>query len=112
VPRGDTFALMEIIVIAILGLAALTAVARPFFRTSNGTGPFDDGLADDSPEARAAARAELESEILRYRRALRSGTVCTRCGQANPGDSRYCADCGRPLGKSRPPEARSSAPGR
>jgi len=103
---------MEVIIIAVLGLAALTAVARPYFRTGNAADPFGDGPADASPEARAAVREDLESEILRYRQALRAGTVCVRCGRANPGESRYCAECGRSLGDPRLAAASPASHGR
>jgi uncharacterized OB-fold protein len=41
--------------------------------------------------------------VLRYREALRAGTLCVRCGQANPPGSAYCADCGKrlPLGDAK-----------
>ena len=40
---------------------------------------------------------ELELEVQRYRAALRAGTLCSKCGQANPADSRFCFDCGAAL---------------
>jgi hypothetical protein len=45
------------------------------------------GMSDD----------ELELEVQRYRAAMRAGTVCTKCGQANPADSSFCFDCGAAL---------------
>jgi hypothetical protein len=50
----------------------------------------------------AAARASrqpapkdpLEREVARYREALRAGTICGRCGEANPPGSRFCGECG------------------
>ncbi|HLU25785.1 MAG TPA: zinc ribbon domain-containing protein [Longimicrobiales bacterium] len=72
-----------------------------------------DDAAPASPDDRAAAAAEtagvasataegedalpedpIEREILRYRAAVRAGTVCRRCRQANPEGSRYCSECG------------------
>jgi hypothetical protein len=47
--------------------------------------------------ADAATADELELEVQRYRAALRAGTVCNKCGQANPAESRFCFDCGAPL---------------
>ncbi|MGQ0561337.1 MAG: hypothetical protein ACT443_05630 [Gemmatimonadota bacterium] len=41
---------------------------------------------------------ELDAEVARYREAIKRGTLCERCLTANPPGSRYCADCGRPLG--------------
>lgn len=47
--------------------------------------------------ARRAEQDELEAEIARYRSALREGTACALCGEANPAGSRFCGSCGRPL---------------
>jgi hypothetical protein len=44
-----------------------------------------------------APEDDLEQEVLRYREALRAGTVCNKCGQANPPGSRFCFDCGKAL---------------
>ncbi len=71
----------EILMIVILGVIALGAVAYPLL------------VGRD----RYADRAELEADIRRYREALAAGTVCPRCRHANPGDARFCAECGRPL---------------
>lgn len=49
----------------------------------------------DQPVARADTRLELE--ILRYREALRAGTICEHCSSANPPGSRYCKECGEQL---------------
>jgi hypothetical protein len=51
-----------------------------------GTRPPEDPALDD-----------IEREVQRYRVALRAGTICTKCGQANPEDSRFCFDCGTAL---------------
>jgi hypothetical protein len=53
----------------------------------------------------AAARAggstapsdRVEREVARYREALRAGTLCRKCGEANPQGSRFCGDCGADL---------------
>ena len=114
---------MEMLVIATTAILAFTAVLLPLVRRDPGgaddeqefdTGaPADDRVADDalaattaSPAASATAAADdsasvsgdrIEREVLRYREALRAGTLCPRCGQANPPGSVYCADCGKRL---------------
>lgn len=40
---------------------------------------------------------ELENEVARYREAIRAGTLCSRCGEANPVDARFCRECGKAL---------------
>lgn len=76
------------------------------------TGPSPS--APSAPTAAApprprAARAddELEAEVLRYRDALRAGTVCEYCRQANPPGSRFCFECGQRL---ETPAPRGAAP--
>ncbi|CAN5744656.1 hypothetical protein BH23GEM9_BH23GEM9_11140 [soil metagenome] len=49
------------------------------------------------PAAEAYAEDEVELEVQRYRAALRAGTICSKCGQANPADSSFCFDCGAQL---------------
>jgi hypothetical protein len=67
-------------------------VARP--ATSAGAQP----AAPPQPGGDGPRTAdEVELEVQRYRAALRAGTVCTKCGQANPADSRFCFDCGTQL---------------
>jgi hypothetical protein len=44
-----------------------------------------------------AEEDEIELEVQRYRAALRAGTICSKCGQANPADSAFCFDCGGAL---------------
>ncbi|MCK5652053.1 MAG: c-type cytochrome biogenesis protein CcmI [Gemmatimonadetes bacterium] len=79
-------------------------------------GKLDDGdyeflKAELSSEALAALQAEeeatgaggssaagLEGEIVAARARLRSGPICDACGEANETGSRFCAQCGRPLG--------------
>lgn len=71
----------EILMIVILGVIALGAVAYPLL----------------VGRERYADAAELEADIRRYREALAAGTVCPRCRHPNPGDARFCAECGRAL---------------
>jgi hypothetical protein len=47
---------------------------------------------------RPAGKNSLEREVARYREAVRAGTVCGRCGEANPPGSRFCGECGNALG--------------
>lgn len=47
--------------------------------------------------ARSRERDDLEAEIARFRAALREGTACGECGEANPAGSRFCGGCGRSL---------------
>ena len=79
-------------------------------------GKLDDGdyellKAELSSEALAALQAAaevtgaggsspagLEGEIVAARARLRSGPTCDACGEANEAGSRFCAQCGRPLG--------------
>jgi len=80
----------------IAGLALVVGgfVLRPLLRPSATTYDWDFA---QSESRRALRAAEIEREVLRFREALRAGTVCARCSQANPPGSRYCGDCGRPL---------------
>jgi len=109
---------MEMLVIAIVAIVAFAAVLLPLLRRGRGgvadAREFDTGPG--TPRNGAAARAadagvatatnataghiadeRIEREVLRYREALRAGTLCARCGQANPPGSAYCADCGKRL---------------
>lgn len=61
---------------------------------AEGPAPAQDVVADD-----------LEREIAAYRAALRAGTLCDRCGSANPEVARFCAACGRHLESERGEEA-------
>jgi hypothetical protein len=58
--------------------------------------PVDPAEPAGGP-ADAATADELELEVQRYRAALRAGTVCNKCGQANPAESKFCFDCGTAL---------------
>jgi cell division septation protein DedD len=51
----------------------------------------------DAAPAESAAEDEVEIEVQRYRAALRAGTLCSKCGQANPAESKFCFDCGAAL---------------
>ena len=88
---------MEIIVVIIVGVAAIAIVFYPLMRPD---APARDVDVEPSTEAAADALApsDVEGEILRYREAVRAGTVCTRCKQANPAGSKFCYECGRGLG--------------
>lgn len=74
---------MEILIISALALVALAVVAYPALRRGSERPTFAD--------------ATIDAEVRRYRAALRSGTVCPKCLEANPAGSQYCADCGRAL---------------
>jgi ribosomal protein L40E len=61
-----------------------------------------DARAQSRPEAAGSPDAlerddALEHDVARYRAALRAGTICRKCGEANPPGSRFCADCGSDL---------------
>jgi hypothetical protein len=71
----------EYLIVVVLALIAIGAVAFPFLA---GLERYDDA-------------AELDADVTRYREALRAGTVCPRCRQANSPGSRFCAECGRDL---------------
>jgi hypothetical protein len=125
---------MEMLIIAVVAVAAFAAVLVPLFRrrpdgregdefggpppvttrpeTGEGVvppmaaGPVTPVAATDAGAASAArpkaaphptGEDEIELEIQRYRTALRAGTLCSKCGQANPSDSRFCFECGAAL---------------
>lgn len=73
----------------LIALAAVGFVVAPLMR-----GDTREDAAATTNVARSDA-ASIEREVRRYRAALRAGTVCTRCAQANPEGSRYCYECGR-----------------
>lgn len=77
---------MEILVLVGLGLLAVAGVAYPLIRPRR--------RRPTLPDERLEARVRL------YREALRAGTICGRCLRANPPGSRFCADCGRPVGRA------------
>jgi hypothetical protein len=116
---------MEMLVIAVVAIVAFAAVLLPLFRRANNgladEREFDTGALQQHADDAAAARVDapgrggptsdsnasdarpdasadrIEREVLRYREALRAGTLCGRCGAANPPGSAYCADCGKRL---------------
>ena len=98
---------MEMLVIAVVALVAFAAVLVPLFRRRPGIGDdleFENTGTEPTPPPDATAQPpqqapddELEREVLRYRDAVRAGTVCPKCGQANPVDSSYCYECGARL---------------
>lgn len=116
---------MEMLVIAVIALVAFGAVLVPLFRRKSGTNDdreFDIGADAESasspptvapmaagpatpvapppvnpPDAGEHVHDDIEAEVLRYRAALRAGTVCRKCGQANEEGSVFCADCGARL---------------
>lgn len=78
-------------------LAALREVRRSQ-EEAGAAPPPQDAVADD-----------LEREIAAYRAALRSGTLCDRCGSANIGKALFCATCGTRLEPEREEGAASAA---
>jgi hypothetical protein len=74
----------EYLIVVVLALIAIGAVAFPLLV---GRERYDDSAA-------------LDADVRRYRDALRTGTVCGHCRQANPANSRFCSDCGRALARS------------
>jgi hypothetical protein len=84
---------MEIALVAALMMAAVAVVLRPLLRRDAGA---PDPTTTPDGDVAAKDRA-LAAEVARYRTALRAGTVCKRCKEANPPGSRFCADCGRAL---------------
>jgi hypothetical protein len=68
--------------------------------------PAEPTVRDGQAASAAAASPgsgddELERDVRRYRDALRAGTICRKCGEANTPDSMYCAECGARLPLSR-----------
>ncbi len=72
----------DYLIVIVLGLIALGAVAFPFIV---GRGRYDD-------------EAELEADVRRYRAALRDGTLCGHCREANAPGSQFCRACGHEVG--------------
>jgi hypothetical protein len=85
---------MEAIILGLLSIGVATLVLRPLFRPTWSGYDWDGAAADVAP---ADVAPGLQPEVDRYRSALRAGTLCDRCGQANEPGSRFCGDCGRPL---------------
>jgi ribosomal protein L40E len=59
--------------------------------------PIEPDAQAHGRHAEHAPDDALEAEVARYREALRAGTICRKCGEANPPGSRFCADCGADL---------------
>jgi ribosomal protein L40E len=76
---------MDVSTVGIIALAMVTALIVPIAIRGRHT-PADGG-----------AELPVEDEIARYRTAVRADTLCSRCGQANPADAKYCHECGRSL---------------
>ena len=117
---------MQIAIIVILALLVIAAVAWPLLRSTRGhhtdaqefavqppsapaAAPERPAAPDISAAQRTAARrsaapadaptgdAALEADIARYREALTTGTLCPRCGEANPVEAKFCRECGKAL---------------
>ena len=113
---------MEMLIITLVVMIAFAAVLIPLFRRGTSAAdeqefdttdaPVDDVSAVSIPPMAAGPATptvdttdhpqqydedELELEVQRYRTAVRAGTVCRKCGQANPADSAFCFECGARL---------------
>jgi hypothetical protein len=80
------------------GIAAGEGVVPPM-AAGPGTPVAPAGaVLEDAPAAGSVpSQDDIELEVSRYRTALRAGTVCSKCGQANPADSSFCFECGAQL---------------
>lgn len=67
--------------------------------------------AEGPPPRRDTVADDLEREIAAYRAALRAGTLCDRCGNANVREALFCATCGKRLESERGEEAAPAARG-
>lgn len=74
---------METVVPILIAVAALAVVMLPVLRERTADAGLDEAV--------------LDSEVRRYRAALRERTLCARCSEANPTASRFCARCGAGL---------------
>jgi ribosomal protein L40E len=97
---------MEMLIIGLIALVSFAAVLVPLMRRRSSAGdehefegdPPVNGALPAAPAAGGAAVSDaIEAEILRYRAAVRAGSVCRKCGQANPAGSAYCYECGTRL---------------
>ena len=103
---------MEIVILAVLAVLVIGAVVWPIVRRNSGdyadareyavgsappAAPPTPAVAPAGPEQPLSSDDALEVEVLRFREALVAGTLCARCGEANPADAKYCSDCGKPL---------------
>jgi hypothetical protein len=60
-----------------------------------------------APREASGTGGGIEGEVTRYRQALRAGTVCGACHQANPPGSRFCSECGKLLARGGGRKARA-----
>lgn len=74
--------LSEYLLVVVLALIAIGAVAFPVLV---GRERYPDS-------------ASLDADVQRYREALRAGTLCGQCQEANAPDSVFCRECGAGLG--------------
>lgn len=94
---------MQITIIIVLGLIVAAYVLIPL--TRNRAVVTYDWDGSEAGLRRAERREAIEAEVQVYRAAMRAGTLCPRCGNANAAGSRFCADCGRKLPGPSPEEA-------
>ncbi len=92
---------MELAVVLVIAAAAVTAVMLPLLRGSHSAHDPELDAVGTPAGSPTVERAAVEARVREYRAALTDGTVCHRCGRANPGGSRYCAECGRRLPSAR-----------
>lgn len=98
---------MEVVVIVVLVIAALAAVLYPILRKGDEPAgqparrPVQGAVATGDP-VKSSAR-ELEADVRRYREALRAGTLCRRCAEANGPSAQFCTRCGSALPRPEPP---------
>jgi hypothetical protein len=93
---------VEIMIVVLVGVAAVGAVLYPLLRADSvtqGSGDMEPLPRSDASAASTSPDESIQDEVASYREALRAGTVCDRCLQANPEGSRFCCECGRQLGK-------------
>jgi hypothetical protein len=115
---------MDVVIIVLLVFAALAAVLYPIFRAREESAGARTGIRHGRHRAPAAKRraarpaasgrtptpataavvtppppapGDVAAEVARYRAALRAGTLCHRCAEANEAGSRFCARCGGAL---------------
>lgn len=91
----------------------LAAEALEALRAEEAEAEDGERLGDVEPGGYPAGRSldELEQEIAAYRAALRRGAPCPTCGHLNEAESRFCAQCGSPLGEEAPAPAGAAARG-
>jgi cytochrome c-type biogenesis protein CcmI len=67
-----------------------------------GTATAGAARAGDGDQGGVDATDELEAEIARMRREIRSGSGCPSCSYMNEEGSRFCSACGQPLADAVP----------